>query len=170
MSQTEKGHAADARPAPPPHIAAALAVAASCPSIESLGRHLADVERAYEAHDIVNLRRHTEDHAEDLSSEGQAILLERIDALRGLIATIPAATLADAAIQVAEISQISCRLWANTYTADEVAAMAGKIARMSYGILPIVAKAAGLDMVAMDWAADNDNLRVHRFAAVGVVS
>ena len=155
---------------------AAAAVSATAPSILDLGKHLAQVEIAYNAHDIVELKRGVRAGDEDAMREAtnrseaaQIILGERQEALRDLICTLPAKTLADAAIHVAGIVTLSARLSASICTADQVTRAADKIERMALGMLPILAAAAGLDMEAMDWA-DNDQLRPLRFTGVEVQS
>ena len=155
---------------------AAAAVASTAPSILELGKHLAQVEISYNAHDVVELNRTLrggdEDglrHAKNQAEAAQLILGDRQEALRDLICTMPAKTLADAAIQVAAIVVISARLSASHHTAHQVTREADKIERMALGMLPILAAASGLDMEAMDWA-DNDQLRPLRFTGVEVQS
>ena len=134
------------------------------------------MEIAYNAHDIVELKRGVRAGDEDAMREAtnrseaaQIILGERQEALRDLICTLPAKTLADAAIHVAGIVTLSARLSASIWTGDQVTRAADKIERMALGMLPLLAAAAGLDMEAMDWA-DNDQLRPLRFTGVEVQS
>ena len=155
---------------------AAAAVAATAPSILDLGKHLAQVEISYSAHDIVDLKRSVPAGDEDALREAkkraeaaQLILGDRQEALRDLICTMPAKTLADVAIQVAAILVIASRISASHHTPDQVAREADRIERMALGMLPILAAASGLDMEAMDWA-DNDQLRPLRFTGVEVLA
>ena len=76
---------------------AAAAVAATAPSILDLGRHLAQVEISYNAHDIVFVDRAFPAGDEDCrreaklrSSAAQDLLMKRGDALRTIISTMPA--------------------------------------------------------------------------------
>ncbi len=57
----------------------------------------------------------------------------------------------------------------NTHTLDEVTGLASTIERMTLGILPVVASAAGLEMNAMGWDGAV-SLRLHRYTGVGVTS
>ena len=59
------------------------------------------------------------------------------------------------------------RLAGNGALPDYVGEEAEKLSRMLLGMVPVLAAAAGLDMAQMDWA-DQDSLRVWRFAGVGV--
>ena len=153
---------------------AAAAVALTSPSILDLGKHLAAVEVAHEAFDNVNmgLSLKAGDKAGEVRSRQRheaawTILEDRAEALREMISSMPALTIQDAAVQIGVICTASSRLSASVHTANEATAIADRIERMALGMLPIVAKVAGLDMEAMDWA-DGDALRVWRFDGVGV--
>ena len=155
---------------------AAAAVALASPSLLDLGRQLATLLVSYDAHDIVALKRATRGVAgEGLCSvsnravAAQAILGDRIEAVRALITTIPAQTIADVAVQIEQVAVMSSRLSADGENTHEVRGVADQIERMAYSMLPIVAAAAELSVEAMNWEGSLA-LRVHRFAAVGVTS
>jgi hypothetical protein len=161
---------------PPPQIstaapnaaAAALAVGDLAPSPADIGRHIAATEAAYDAFEALGAS--VEKGSEKVTASGAAeILIDRTDALRLLITTVPAKTLADVAAHCAEVAHIASQLAGNRYPERDVEQMADRIERMMYSALPVLAAAAGLDMTAMGWI-HNDALRVHRFAGVGVTS
>ena len=72
-------------------------------------------------------------------------------------------------MQLAVIAEYASRLAANLFPKEESVRLMDDIERMAFGVLPVLAKAAGLEMEEMDWA-DNDQLRVHRYSGVGVTS
>ena len=152
------------------------AVALTAPSILDLGKQLAAVEIAHEAFDSGNMRLSLKvgdaEAARRSKQRGEAaweVLEPRAEALRELIATMPALTIQDAAVQIALICTASGRLSASIHSRESSTAMADQIERMALGLLPLVARAAGLDLEAMNWAS-NEYLRVHRFDGVGVTS
>ncbi len=61
------------------------------------------------------------------------------------------------------------RLLADGNLPDRAREEADKLSRMLLGMVPVLAAAAGLAMPEMD-RADQDSLRVYRFAGVGVQS
>ncbi len=166
-----KAEASDAPDTPAPEIAAAV-VALTAPSALDLGRQLAAVDLAHEAFDMANVRHPGADGsrslAHDYKQEATTILRTRAEALRNLITTVPAKTLADAAVLCNEIVVIADRLNAHDDPSPSQVNLAmERINRMALGMLPIVAAAAGLDMEAMRWS---DALRIRRFYGVGVAA
>lgn len=143
---------------------AAAALAGLTPSIISLGEQYAAALAAYERFDAKHAPKA---FAADTSSRAaQRVLADRMGALVDLIATMPAATLADVAVQVHAVGSLAARVNGETSPAQALS-VARQIERMAYGMLPLVAAVAGLDMAAMGWAG-NAGLRVERFAGVGV--
>lgn len=142
-------------------VSASALVPQHAPVIYDLGKHLADVERAYEARDS----------AHDSASRRNAlgVLDGRREALRDLICTMPAQTIQDAAVQIEVAATIASCLATNQFDARAIDRMAEQMERVLFGVLPIVAKAAGINLDAMFWT-DLDTLRVSRFAGVGVVA
>ena len=92
-----------------------------------------------------------------------------MEALRDLIASMPAFTLRDAAVQVEAIVIASSRLSSNVHTEAQVEIAADRIERMALSILPVIAAAADLDIQVMAWS-DYMELRARRFEGVGVQS
>ncbi len=144
---------------------AARAVANTAPSVFALGQHLAALERAHEAYDPVNLQRAASAVDETQQRAARAIQEDRMEALREMIASMPALTLKDAAVQVEAITVAASLLSCSTHTEAQVEAIADRIERMALSILPLIAAAADLDLEAMFWT-DNLTLRAHRFAGV----
>lgn len=144
-------------------------VANTAPSVFSLGQHLAALERAHEAYDPVNLQRMASAVDETQQRAARAIQEDRMEALREIIASMPALTLKDAAVQVEAITVAASLLSCSTHTEAQVEAIADRIERMALSILPLIAAAADLDLEAMFWT-DNLTLRTSRFEGVGVQS
>ena len=91
------------------------------------------------------------------------MIYERIWAFRNLIVTMPARSLADAAVQINIAASIACRVGsAKSWTGDEIEAMGETLENIAYSILPIVADAAGLDARLMHWEG-SIKLRSRRF-------
>ena len=150
-------------------VAASQTVAEGAPCLFDLGVHLADAKKAYDAWDEAGVAGCT-DPTDRLRLHGaKEIAGYRVEALHELIATMPARSIADAAVVVAECITIAARLSASVHTEAQVEVAADKLERMLLGALPFLAQVAGLDMARMDWA-DTDALRPHRFAGVGVTS
>jgi hypothetical protein len=148
---------------------AASELVASTPicSIFQLGEHLAAVGIAYSAHDLAALANNAKPFAPPPPhAKAMALLMDRGDALRGLIATMQAVTLADVAVQIGVAIDLASQIFANEIPNENAKDCAEAIDRMLQGMLPIVAAAAGLDMAAMDWS-ENAALRARRFAGVG---
>ena len=144
---------------------AASKIPTSAPTVAALGAHLADVERALEAYGVDYF---PENGPDAISAQyAREILYERADGLRLVIGTMQAATMADAAIQIALIPYHSERISSLNGAASEAAGTV--IDRMAYPVLPIVAAAANLDIHGMGWE-DLERLRVSRFTGVGVQS
>ncbi len=132
------------------------------PPIIDLGRALASNDIAHCQLDQLTCRRSntpTEDAAMDL-------LLKRRDALWQLIASLPAVTLADAAVQLGVACHFAMSLEASDWSSADVRGrfyqLAGGLELMCLSMLPLVAEAAGLDLAEIDWTG-LDHLRASRF-------
>jgi hypothetical protein len=75
--------------------------------------------------------------------------------------------LIESAVQIATIVALSEMLREYENSPDESKIAGMKIRRIAHGILLIVAGAARLDMVEMDWEQISE-LHAHEFAGVGV--
>jgi hypothetical protein len=147
-------------------LAASAEVALTAPSAYAIGLHLARVQQAHHLHDVAGLEaKHANPDAYH-PTNGADILWDRAEALRDLIATMPATSLRDAAVILAEAAIVADRMNANQQTPEEAEKESGKLARMVATCLPWVARAAGLDVVDMDWDARCD-LAHHYFVGVG---
>ncbi len=132
------------------------------PPIIDLGRALASNDIAHCQLDQLTCRRWntpTEDAAMDL-------LLTRREALWQLIASLPAMTLADAAVQIGVACHFAMSLEGSDWSSSDVRSrfyqLAGGLELMCLNVLPLVAEAAGLDLAEMDWAG-LERLRATRF-------
>ncbi len=146
--------------------AAAACIPASATDALSLGRQLAQAERALAAFDPVSVKLGKGAKRAD-AADARAILDDRVEALRTLISTTPATSVEDAAVLVAESLTIAGGLTASKFSENDADAMAIRLERMLLAAMPFVAEAAGLDMAEMNWA-DRDGLRLWRYAGVGV--
>ncbi len=94
------------------------------------------------------------------------LLETRREALWQLIASLPAMTMADAAVQLGVACQYAMGLegsdWSSPDTRSRFYEMAGGLERICLSVLPLVAETAGLDLAEMDWT-DLDQVRVRRF-------
>ena len=152
-------------------VAASATVMESMPSVLAIGTHLADAGHAYSAWDEVILVEPDECErrlGENATYARDAAGLRR-QALRALLATMPAAGIADAAVLVAEAAEIAGCLSGDGSMPSAAVKAADAIERMLLSVLPFVAEVAGLDMNAMNWSSC-ERLRQHRFAGVGVTS
>jgi len=120
------------------------------PPVIELGRALGALEAEYWRLDEASVSSST-----GRLSERMTLVDLRQDALRLLISTMPAVTLADAAVQLGVAHH-----WSSTVSDSDWSSEAGRrelerrheiVCRLMTSALPIVAKAAGLDMTAMGW-------------------
>lgn len=81
--------------------------------------------------------------------DSQRICDDHVEALRALALTMPAVTLGDAAGQIALGFVVSEVARCEVLTADEARVEFLKLHRIMASCLPIVAKAAGIDLVAL---------------------
>ena len=132
----------------------------SLPSILALGLALTSTEAEH-----ARLEKTVAMDTTNLLVDYLEMLSLREDALRNLISTLPATTLADAAVQLEVATTFACGLKVGDLAPDrsyrtrtEVAALE----RLIYSALPLVADAAGLDMKRMGWQECN-SIRATRF-------
>ena len=151
--------------------AASATVMESMPSVLAIGTHLADAGHAYSAWDEVALVEPDEPQRRlgAVATYARDTAGLRKQALRELLATMPAASIEDAAVLVAEAAEIAGFLSGANSTPVATVEAADAIERMLLSALPFIARAAGLDMERMNWSA-GESLRQHRFAGVGVQS
>ena len=132
------------------------------PPILDLGRALASNDIEYCQLDRLTAARSNT----PIEDRTMSLLLTRREALWQLIATVPAMTLADAAVQLGVACQFAMGLagsdWSSPETQRRFAELTGGLERICLSVLPIVAEAARLDLVEMDWAS-LDQLRASRF-------
>jgi len=137
-----------------------VSIANHLPPIIDLGRALATNDIEYDRLDaLVGRRTVAEDSA-------MSLLLTRRDALWQLIATMPAMTLADAAVQIGVACHfagaLECSDWSKPDRLERLGDLTEALEHICLSVLPLVAEAAGLDLVEMDWT-DLDHLRAKRF-------
>ena len=103
--------------------------------------------------DLVSRIRALSDAGEDGTRNGQLVVRDWLDdqeiALRGLVATMPAATLADAAAQLYVAMGVVEFMEDFKLSEGEIGAAVIKLRRMIRSILPVVAEAAGLSLDAI---------------------
>ncbi len=147
-------------------LAASAEVALTAPSPYAIGVHLARVQQALDAHETASFEAKSANPDAFYSKGDESLLADRAEALRDLLATMPATGIRDAAVILAEAHIVADRLHASQHTPEEAERMAGKLVRMVATCLPWVARAAGLDVVDMDWDERCD-LAHHHYMGVG---
>ena len=136
----------------------------SLPSIHDLGRRIAALYVAYDRCDAEDV--HDEGHAVRQRAEaGMDISYAQITAAKEMVCTMPAVTLADAAVQVAPLLTIRYQIDGAAGYEAILRRLEKKLDYLLFSALPLIAEAAGLDMVEMGWA-DFARLRVSHFAAL----
>ena len=131
------------------------------PSIFDLGRQLAALEIAHRHQDAVCLESRDDGKVRQAKAAMVAIG-EQALAIRDLMVTMSAQTLADAAVQLAIASDIATNLAANEHTNDEVEQVSMKLEAITLSAWSIVAASAGIDVGEMNWASQR-SLRTNRF-------
>jgi hypothetical protein len=133
-------------------------------SIVDLGRRLAAADAAYSQHDqdaITSAGKATK----SLHETAMRNLFDQESAIRQMILTMPARTLADAAVQIAAIDLAASNLEDNQQTEEELSCAVRALRRLVYSALPVIAESAGLDMEAMGWGK-YPKLRADAFCGV----
>ena len=145
----------------------AASLPTSLPSIHDLGRRLAGLQAVYDANDSVNTRDESP-AVQTRATAAREITFDQILAVQDVVATMPAVTLADAAVHVAVAANFAARIEGEAFSETELADIGTKIERMLLSILPVVAEAGGLSIEDMGWQHMID-LRASRFEALGAM-
>lgn len=134
----------------------AKAISADLPSITDLGRILGAITRRESAIDLVAVGRASPcNEAERLEQQKDdrrrytvdKLLYRQMEALREVITTIPARSLSDCAVQIAVASHFVAKLTNNQLAEAEVHELADAVERILISVLPVLAVAAGLDLI-----------------------
>ncbi len=136
------------------------------PAVIDLGRHIAALSFEWQRQEQASREAQGNWPAQQAAKNAMEIIDEQSRVLRDLVTTIPARSMADAAVQIAEAFLVAENLHANVHPADEVECLSAALTRLLLSALPLVAEAAGLDPVAMDWEQEVGSLRAARFAGL----
>ena len=139
---------ADHVPITPPEPAGA-ASDFRLPPIVDLGFALAEAEVEHRRLRASPGRRRASDAAT------LEVIGSRTEALRALITTLPADTVADAAVQIGVACSLASGLegadWSDAAERDRLLEMHDAFYRITVSVLPVLAAAAGLDLAEMCW-------------------
>ncbi|MGI4944415.1 MAG: hypothetical protein ACRYHQ_28300 [Janthinobacterium lividum] len=135
-----------------------------------LGRRIAALSSEHERQEQAVLDARGNVRAQQTAHNAMEILDEQRRVLQELVTTIPARSLADAAVQIAEAFLVAEDLHANVHPADDVERLAGALTRLLLSALPVVAAGADLDPAAMGWDQEVGSLHASRFAGLEGVS
>ena len=141
------------------------AITPPLPSVTDLGRRLAALDIAFYREDENQARSKHDINSFQRTERAMDIIDDQRRALRDLIASMPAQTLADAAVQIECAAYIATNLHADQadqYAEERLGGLHQKLETICLSVLPIVAAEAGLDIEAMDWT-DHCRLRAQRF-------
>ena len=138
----------------------------SLPAVIDLGRRIAALSSEYERQDQAALNARGNGPTCLAAHNAMEILEEQRRVLRELVATTPARSIADAAVQMAEAFSIADLLEAAVHPTDEVERMAAALVWLTLSALPVIAAAAGLNPVAMHWGQEVGTLYASRFAGL----
>ena len=155
-------------PKPPPE--------AALPSITELGRMLAMIARREAAIDLMpngkgepadEEERRARRHEELRRKTADMLLFRQLDALRDVIGTLPAKDLADCVVQINVAGHLIMKITCNDLEKPELDELADAIDRIMVSVLPVMAAAAGLDLVeyALDEVANLHEARFPELAA-----
>jgi len=134
----------------------AKATSADLPSITELGRILGAITRRESAIDLVVVDRDPpRDEAERLEQSREdrrchtvdKLLYRQMEALREIVTTMPAQSLPDCAVQISVASHLVSKLTNNDLEKAEIRDLADGIERILISVLPVLAVAAGLDLI-----------------------
>ena len=129
---------------------------ADLPSLTELGRTLGAITRRGSRIDLASCGRTApRDEAERLEqqkddrrcSTADKLLYRQMEALREIIGTMPAQSLSDCAVQISVASHLVFKLTNNQTEKAEIADLADAIERILISVLPVLAVAAGLDLI-----------------------
>lgn len=121
---------------------------AGLPSVEALGRALAHSARAHEEFDQIRRDARKRGTFSGAADNGMELHEARQHALRELISTLPAVSLADCAVQLAVAD-----MHAETITGADGAGMEARaeaLERICASVIPVIAEAAGMDLAQFD--------------------
>ncbi|MGI4945585.1 MAG: hypothetical protein ACRYHQ_34320 [Janthinobacterium lividum] len=136
------------------------------PAVIDLGRRIAALSAEYDRHEQASLDARGNARAQLVAHNTMKILDEQSQVLRDLVTTIPARSMADAAVQIAEAFGIAEDLYRNVHSSVEVERLAAALTRLALSALPVIAAAAGLDPAAMGWESEVGYLYASRFAGL----
>lgn len=149
---------------------------AELPSITELGRILGTTARREAAIDLIGsgqpLPANEEERRARASQQirlntADRLLFDQLDALRSLVGTMPAKTLSDCVVQINVAAHWIMRMTCNDLDPAEMNARCENLERIMVSVLPVLAAAAGLDLVqfAFDEVADLHEARFPELAA-----
>ena len=141
------------------------------PSIMALGVHLAAVLHADLA--FTELGETSTDGVERAAAGWATDLLsDRAEALREVISTQPATLLDEAAVQIAVLVDFAGQMPGgdDSPSGRRINHLSTMIERLALSVLPVVAKAAGLNIDDMGWEHQVGGMRRSRFGGVGVAA
>ncbi len=136
------------------------------PAVIDLGRRIAALSAEIDRQDDVALQARDDGPRCRAVRNAVEILNDQREALQALVATMPARSLADATVQVAEAFNLAIDLECNIHSAEEVERLATSLVRLVLSILPVVAVAAELDPAAMGWESEVGPLYAARFVGL----
>ena len=151
----------------PTAIVAVSTVSTSLPSIQDLGRRIAALNVVHDRCDDENIQ--ADGFAgEHRAQDGMDITYAQITAVKEMICTMPAVTLADAAVQVATALSVVDQIDGAVRCERTLIQLERKLDRLLLSALPLIAEAAGLSPEEMGWS-DLATLRAQRFQALETV-
>lgn len=136
------------------------------PAVIDLGRRIAALSVEHERQEQAALDARDNAPAHQAAQNAMEILNEQRRVLQELVTTIPARSLADAAVQIAEAFLVAEDLHANVHPTVDVERLAGALTRLLLSALPVVAAGASLDPAAMCWDQEVGSLHASRFAGL----
>lgn len=145
------------------------------PSITELGLMLAVIAKREAGIDLVNVGRGKPANKEQRrewaiadrdQKTADRLLFTRLDALRELVSTLPAQTLTDCVVQINVASHMVMKITGNDLDKTELDQLSDAVERIMVSVLPVLAAAAGLDLVqfAFDEVADLHEARFPELA------
>ena len=146
------------------------------PSITELGLMLAEIAKREASIDLITIGRGKPANEEqrqewamfdrDLRT-ADSLLFARLDALRGLVSTLPAQNLSDCVVQINVASHMVMKITGNDLDKPELDELSDAVERIMVSVLPVLAAAAGLDLV--EFALDEvTNLHEARFPELAI--
>ena len=121
----------------------------SLPSIAELGRRLEEIADAHAMHDEESIRCKSSPREQDRHLAAMTIVERQREVIAQLVATMPAKTIHDAAVQ-AEVAFTMADAIRDCQ--DEGEERIDDVRRLLLSILPVLCKAAGIDTEKRPWA------------------